>query len=341
MFRRTHASPRCPLPPNHLAQDVRAKLQRQRDELASLLNAREVLHQRMAAYEPSPPEAAPPPPPPPPPRPATAPAGRGGSELNEAELRAVLLHRQRAQAAVEEQERKIAELTALQADLRGKLAELQSAEEEVVAQEEEEEEEEEDEAEAEAEEGGDESGLAERVLRLLAMKTDECQQLAAVVEEARAAGMDSSNPRLMLAERNLAMRYQEIKELAAFGAPTPPPRGGGLIQRPLGSARPTRCPLGRLLSAPCHTAPSTILPPCRSRRHPAAHKLGLDMGDDDDEEEEDEEDGGGGGTMTAVAAAQEEAAEAALEKVQRLQAELDACVQELRIVDEKANPKVN
>ena len=207
--------------------------------------------------------------------------------------------------------------------------------------EEEEEEEEEDEAEAEAEEGGDESGLAERVLRLLAMKTDECQQLAAVVEEARAAGMDSSNPRLMLAERNLAMRYQEIKELAAFGAPTPPPRGGGLIQRPLGSARPTRCPLGRLLSAPCHTAPSTILPPCRSRRHPAAHKLGLDMGDDDDEEEEDEEDGGGGGTMTAVAAAQEEAAEAALEKVQRLQAELDACVQELRIVDEKANPKVN
>jgi len=105
-----------------------------------------------------------------------------------------------------------------------------------------------------------------------------------VVEEARAAGMDSSNPRLMVAERNLAMRYQEIKELAAF-----------------------------------------------------AHKLGLDMGDEDDEDDEEED--GGGGMLTAVAA-QEEAAHAALEKVQRLQAELDACVQELRIVDEKANPKV-
>jgi len=59
-------------------------------------------------------------------------------------------------------------------------------------------------------------GLAERVLELLAVKTDECQQLAAVVEEARAAGMDASNPRLQLAEHNLATRYQEIKELAAF-----------------------------------------------------------------------------------------------------------------------------
>jgi len=58
----------------------------------------------------------------------------------EKELRAVLMHRQQAQQAVDEQERKIAQLTALQADLRSRLASMTSGEEEV------EEEEEEDEA---------------------------------------------------------------------------------------------------------------------------------------------------------------------------------------------------
>ena len=121
-------------------------------------------------------------------------------------------HRQQAKQAVDEQERKIAQLTALQADLRNRLAEL-TANDGVDENDDEEEEEEE-----EAEQGNDyeQDGLAERVLELLAVKTDECQQLAAVVEEARGAGMDPENQRLQQAERNLAMRYQEIKELAAF-----------------------------------------------------------------------------------------------------------------------------
>ncbi len=50
--------------------------------------------------------------------------------------------------------------------------------------------------------------MADRVLRLLSIKTDECQQLAAVVEEAREAGMDTSNPKLRAAEMDLATRYQ-------------------------------------------------------------------------------------------------------------------------------------
>ena len=107
---------------------------------------------------------------------------------------------------MEEQERKIAQLTALQEDLRSRLAEMENG-----AEEEEDEEDEEfeevlpEEAAPAAAEGGDEEGddgLAERVLQLLAIKTDECQQLAAVVEEARSAGMDPKNPRLQLAEQS-------------------------------------------------------------------------------------------------------------------------------------------
>jgi len=37
-----------------------------------------------------------------------------------------------------------------------------------------------------------------------------------VVEEARAAGMAPDNPRLQAAERNLAIRYAEVKEMAAM-----------------------------------------------------------------------------------------------------------------------------
>ena len=151
-----------------------------------------------------------------------APAPPPSRELSENELQAVLMHRKQAQEAVEEQERKIAQLTALQADLRSRLSEL-AGEDEGEEEGEEEEDDDDDDGEGDGlqddekeEESGAENGLAERVLMLLASKTDECQQLAAVVEEARAAGMDPQNPRLQVAEHNLATRYQEIKELAAF-----------------------------------------------------------------------------------------------------------------------------
>jgi len=133
-------------------------------------------------------------------------------------MRAVLEHRRQAQDAVEEQERKIAQLTALQADLKSKLADLMEngGEEDEEPDEEPEEEVEQQIAEADMGDDDERETLAERVLTMLATKTDECQQLAAVVEEARSAGMDPSNPRLQQAEHNLATRYQEIKELAAF-----------------------------------------------------------------------------------------------------------------------------
>ena len=56
-----------------------------------------------------------------------------------AELRAVLEHRRRAQQAVTEQERKIAELSALQERLRSRLAELEDNNQEDEEDEEEEE----------------------------------------------------------------------------------------------------------------------------------------------------------------------------------------------------------
>jgi hypothetical protein len=123
-----------------------------------------------------------------------------------------LLHRRQAQEAVEDQERKIAQLTALQADLKGKLADMMAD----VDEDDVEDDYAEDDAEQAAAPASAGDDIAERVLALLAVKTDECQKLAAVVEEARAAGMDPANPRLQVAERNLAERYQEIKELASF-----------------------------------------------------------------------------------------------------------------------------
>ena len=186
-------------------RDMLAKLNGKRDELNELLQMKAQLQERLEAHAAG---TEAPAPPPPPQMPAPAPAQRNGRED---ELRAVLQHRMEAQQAVDEQEQKIAHLTALQADLRTRLADMEAGEEEEV----EEEVEEDDEAIAPAS-GDDDDGLAERVLELLAVKTDECQQLAAVVEEARTAGMDPSNPRLQLAEHNLATRYQEIKELAAF-----------------------------------------------------------------------------------------------------------------------------
>jgi len=182
-------------------EEMLAKLQAKRAELGALMQAKAELQSRLdEAFVKT--AAAPAPPPP------TARSSGAGDD----ELRAILMHRQQAQNAVEEQERKIAQLTALQAELRGRLSDLQEeggAEKDGGAEEEEEEEEGEPQTTADAD-------LAERVLMQLARKTDECQQLAAVVEEARAAGMDPQNPRLQLAERSLATRYQEIKELAAF-----------------------------------------------------------------------------------------------------------------------------
>ena len=246
------------------------KLNAKREELDQLMQMKAQLQARLEEQV----DISEPAPAPSPPRPKTAPAAPT-TPAGEAELRAVLQHRMEAQQAVDEQEKKIAHLTALQADLRAKLAAMEEAEgdeDEVEEEYEEEEEEEEEEAPAAADDG-----LPERVLELLAIKTDECQQLASVVEEARAAGMDPSNPRLQLAEHNLATRYQEIKELAAF-----------------------------------------------------AHRLGLTMDEEEDEEEEEEE--------------EEEPvdsdSDAAFAKVQRLQQELNQCVEELRSVDANASPAV-
>jgi len=216
---------------------------------------------------------------PPPQMPTAAPAGG----LREDELRAILMHRQQAQSAVDEQERKIAQLTALQAELRGRLSELLEDEEAEGAEEPAEEEPAEDESNAPR--APADADLAERVLTQLAAKTDECQQLAAVVEEARAAGMDPENPRLQVAERALATRYQEIKELAAF-----------------------------------------------------AHRLGLD--EEEDEEEEEEEEQATGALVQRDSQVTDASADAAFEKVQRLEQELNQCVQELRAVDANASEAV-
>jgi len=233
-------------------QEMFARLTSKRAELAKLVETKSQIQERLASQQ--------------------IPA-RTAQELNDEEMRAVIAHRQQAKQAVDEQERKIAQLTALQADLRCRLAEL-TANEGVDDNDDEVEEQEQEMANDSVER----DGLAERVLELLAVKTDECQQLAAVVEEARAAGMDPENQRLQQAERNLAMRYQEIKELAAF-----------------------------------------------------AHRLGLTIEDDDDDDHD----------MAAEEAnADTEAAEAALDKVQRLEIELDQCVHELRVVDSNASDSV-
>jgi hypothetical protein len=141
-----------------------------------------------------------------------------------AELRAVLEHRRRAQQAVTEQarklpwtrvsspaeltlsltliltlteqERKIAELSALQERLRSRLAELEDTNQEDEEDEEDEDEEEDEEEEEEEEEEPTEGITGEQLLSILAMKTRECQQLAAAVEKARESGMDERDARL-------------------------------------------------------------------------------------------------------------------------------------------------
>jgi len=150
-----------------------ARLTSKRAELAKLVETKSQIQERLASQQ--------------------IPA-RTAQELNDEEMRAVIAHRQQAKQAVDEQERKIAQLTALQADLRCRLAEL-TANEGVDDNDDEVEEQEQEMANDSVEQ----DGLAERVLELLAVKTDECQQLAAVVEEARAAGMDPENQRLQQA----------------------------------------------------------------------------------------------------------------------------------------------
>ena len=121
-----------------------AMLQSKRDELNDLLQMKAQLQENLAeeaAAVKAPKEKAPPSPPK-----EKAPPSAG--ELKESELKAILMHRMQAQQAVDEQERKIAQLTALQEDLRARLSEMTAEEEE------DEEEEEEAEEEAEAPGGG-------------------------------------------------------------------------------------------------------------------------------------------------------------------------------------------
>ena len=161
------------------------------------------------------------------------------------ELQSILEHRRRAQEAVDEQERKLAELTSLQTALRSRLNELEQAQDE----------DEEEPLAAELDEDDDEESdevdedMALKLLDNIRDKTSECpstpprllrpapmhhgpaagdrltcryfgccrcEKLANVIEDAREAGMDAENPRLLAAERNLATRYSEVKELAGI-----------------------------------------------------------------------------------------------------------------------------
>lgn len=192
-------------------QQIFATLMAKKKELDTLLNAKNELESQMRdamqAEAPAPAKS----PPKSPPKPTMAEASTE-ARPTEKELDEIAAHRQRAQLAVEEQERKLSELTALQAALRSRLNELEAQQDEeapAAATSFEEEEEEED---------VDEDGLdmAQKLHDLISIKTAECEKLAAVVEEAREAGMSADNPRLQAAERNLAYRYSEVKELAAI-----------------------------------------------------------------------------------------------------------------------------
>lgn len=92
------------------------------------------------------------------------------------ELQRILDHRRRAQEAVDEQERKLAELTALQAALRSRLNELERAqdEEEASAGAVLDEDEDED-LEAENED------VSQKLLDLIAVKTADCEQVCHLV----------------------------------------------------------------------------------------------------------------------------------------------------------------
>ena len=164
----------------------------------------------------------------------------------EAELRAVLEQRQKAQSAVDEQERKIAELSALQTRLRARLAEMEAEEgddddddddyddyeEEAYpwrpAAELADEDDDEDDEDDESEEASEGEADAELLLMMLKKKTRECEDLAAAVEHARESGIDEEDERLVAAEATLAQRYREVKHLATIAyrqglAAGPPP----------------------------------------------------------------------------------------------------------------------
>mmetsp|Transcript_34948 Transcript_34948/g.96549 ORF Transcript_34948/g.96549 Transcript_34948/m.96549 type:complete len:387 (-) Transcript_34948:649-1809(-) len=240
------------------------------------------------------------------------------------ELRSIMEHRQRAQEAVEAQERKLSELTALQSALRSRLNELehdQAGEEEQEAQAASSVQQlqamkqrmlmqqaaaaapagkqawvDDDDDDDEVGDDDDAEEVAGKLLELISMKTQECEKLATVVEEARNAGMKADNPRLQAAERNLALRYAEVKKLAEM-----------------------------------------------------ADKLGLSM--QDEEEEENDDDGNDGGHNLAMVTEQpaqlqarlqqaEAAHDAALAKAQRLKLELENCVQQLQQIDGHASHQV-
>jgi len=51
--------------------------------------------------------------------------------------------------------------------------------------------------------------------RLLTGKSKECEELAAVIQDARESGIDPSDERLLQAQQMLAHRYSEVQEIAA------------------------------------------------------------------------------------------------------------------------------
>ncbi len=228
-------------------------------------------------------------------RPSSAPPSdhpRGAEEEKSKELLTVLEHRRRAQQAVAEQERKIAELSALQERLRSRLADLELNEnEDDEDEEEDDEEDDEEEYEDEEEEEPSEGITGEQLLQILSMKTRECQQLAAAVEQARESGMDERDPRLAQAEATLAYRYDEVKELAAIAA-----RHGlsaSDVRRRSRHLRitdaPRACPLPPPRPPPAASpAPGARATPRRARLTPGARPPSPSQADDNGYAEEEE-----------------------------------------------------
>uniref|UniRef100_A0A7S0IXH3 Uncharacterized protein n=1 Tax=Calcidiscus leptoporus TaxID=127549 RepID=A0A7S0IXH3_9EUKA len=201
------------------AQAMLQALAHKREELQSLLFAKASLEKQLdderksgaATASKALPKAPPPAPPP--------------AELKseENELGLILERRKAAQRAVDEQERKIAELTELQETLRSRLEMMEhqgvgaddgeaEAAQAAAADEEAEEEEEADDDEGEP----PSAAIQERVMRLLKVKTQQCDQLAEFVEKGRASGIDLDDERLLRAEQELAQRYAEVKDIAAI-----------------------------------------------------------------------------------------------------------------------------
>ena len=141
-----------------------------------------------------------------------------------------------------------------------------------------------EEAAPEAASEDDDEAMAERVLRLLAIKTKECDRLATAVEAAREQGIDETNPRLRQAEHELATRYAEVKEIAE-------------IAYKLGLAGPS--------AADAADAAADAADGLANDRAPLS-----------------------------------DSARAALAEVQRLEAELESCLSDLRMIESSSSARV-